>query len=171
MISNISFIVTSLILKISFLIKSIVSANEKDVAELEEIKSEIEFHQIKIRLLEKQLLEKNKHENDNEIELNNLKQKLDTQKTINQELALENKKLCNLNVSINKELEIKQIESNKISADLKLTKEKIVHLEEVIKLNNEQNELQIETLNNQLHEMGKNVIFRIKVYRSRFSRT
>ncbi len=171
MVSNISFIVTSLILKISFLIKSIVSANEKDVAELEEIKSEIEFHQIKIRLLEKQLLEKNKHENDNEIELNNLKQKLDTQKTINQELALENKKLCNLNVSINKELEIKQIESNKISADLKLTKEKIVHLEEVIKLNNEQNELQIETLNNQLHEMGKNVIFRIKVYRSRFSRT
>jgi hypothetical protein len=158
-------------LKISFLIKSIVSANEKDVAELEEIKSEIEFHQIKIRLLEKQLLEKNKHENDNEIELNNLKQKLDTQKTINQELALENKKLCNLNVSINKELEIKQIESNKISVDLKLTKEKIVHLEEVIKLNNEQNELQIETLNNQLHEMGKNVIFRIKVYRSRFSRT
>jgi len=171
MISNISFIVTSLILKISFLIKSIVSANEKDVAELEEIKSKIEFHQIKIRLLEKQLLEKNKHENDNEIELNNLKQKLDTQKTINQELALENKKLCNLNVSINKELEIKQIESNKISVDLKLTKEKIVHLEEVIKLNNEQNELQIETLNNQLHEMGKNVIFRIKVYRSRFSRT
>ncbi len=158
-------------MKISFLIKSIVSANEKDVAELEEIKSEIEFHQIKIRLLEKQLLEKNKHENDNEIELNNLKQKLDTQKTINQELALENKKLCNLNVSINKELEIKQIESNKISVDLKLTKEKIVHLEEVIKLNNEQNELQIETLNNQLHEMGKNVIFRIKVYRSRFSRT
>jgi len=158
-------------LKISFLIKSIVSANEKDVAELEEIKSEIEFHQIKIRLLEKQLLEKNKHENDNEIELNNLKQKLDTQKTINQELALENKKLCNLNVSINKELEIKQIESNKISVDLKLTKEKIVHLEEMIKLNNEQNELQIETLNNQLHEMGKNVIFRIKVYRSRFSRT